>query len=90
MEPQEEAASEPANLRTMSLVLDDDDFDTIQGEITHRQVRSRAIAPTSPTILPDGDSNLAGALIAEVIRDLNEYRAIYDGEHPKTEENPDA
>lgn len=54
--------SDDPNLRRIDLILDDDDFDTIQEEITHRQVRSRAIDPDGPTILPDGDSNLAGAI----------------------------
>lgn len=76
--------------RRIELILDDLDFDTIQAEITHRQVRSRAIDPTGPTILPDGDSNLAGAILAEVVRDLAEYRAIYNEQRPRTEEPPDA
>lgn len=66
--------------RRIELILDDLDFDTIQAEIAHRQVRSRAIAPDSPTILPDGDSNLAGAIMAEVVRDLNDYRAAREKE----------
>jgi hypothetical protein len=70
------------SLRRIELILDDDDFNTIQAEITHRQVRSRAIAPDSPTILPDGDSNLAGAILAECCRDLIEYRALWEKERP--------
>ena len=78
--------------RRIELILDDLDFDTIQAEITHRQVRSRSIAPDSPTILPDGDSNFAGAIMAEVVRDLNDYRALWEKDHPRDPEEaaPDA
>lgn len=62
--------------RTMTLVLDDADFDAIQAEIAHRQARSRRVDPAGPTILPDGESNLAGAILAECIRDLDDYRAM--------------
>lgn len=65
-------------IRKMELLLDDLDFDTIQAEIAHRQARSRLIAPNSPTILPDGESNLAGAIIAECVRDLAEYRTLWE------------
>lgn len=84
--------SDAPNLRRIDLILDDDDFDAIQAEITHRQVRSRAIDPDGPTILPDGDSNLAGAILAEVVRDLNDCRALREKEHPRDPEEatPDA
>jgi hypothetical protein len=62
--------------RTITLVLDDLDYDLIQSEFTHRQVRSRTIDPTGETIVPEGDSNLAGALVAEIVRDLNDYRDL--------------
>lgn len=54
------------------LELDQSDFDTIQNEIALRQMRSRKIDPDGPTILPEGASCLAGTLIAEAIRDLND------------------
>jgi hypothetical protein len=60
--------------RTITLVLDDLDYDLIQAEFSHRQVRSRTIDPTGETIVPEGDSNLAGALVAEIVRDLHDYR----------------
>lgn len=66
--------------QTIVLVLDAADYDTIQAEITHRQVRSRALG-ASETILPDGDSNLAGAIVAECVRDLNDYRQRWEAEH---------
>ena len=58
----------------MTLELDDLDYATIQKEIAYRQARSRLIDPQGPTIIPDGESCLAGALIAECIRDLTDYR----------------
>jgi hypothetical protein len=66
--------------RTLTLILDELDHITIQKEIAHRQARSRAIDPDGPTILPDGDSNLAGAIVAEIVRDLWEYRALWEVE----------
>jgi hypothetical protein len=63
--------------RTLVLNLDEEDYATIQQEIAMRQAQDRN--------LPDGDSNLAGAMLAECIRDLEEYRALYDVEHPAAE-----
>lgn len=76
------------NLRRIELILDDDDFDTIQKEITHRQVRERWDDEQGGTVLPEGDSNLAGAILAEVIRDLDEYRSIYESKNPRTKQEP--
>lgn len=61
-------------LRRMELLLDDDDFDAIQAEITLRQVRDHRAY--GETLLPEGESNLSGALLAEVVRDLNDYRDL--------------
>ena len=58
----------------MTLELDNLDYATIQWEIAYRQARSRLIDPKGPTLVPDGESCLAGALIAECIRDLTDYR----------------
>lgn len=60
--------------RKIELLLDDEDFDVIEAEITRRQVASRSIDPTGPTLLPEGESNLAGACLAESIRELVEWR----------------
>lgn len=65
--------------RTLTLELDEADWDTIQTELARRQAGVRW--PDGGVVLPEGDSNLAGALIAEMIRDLEEYRAMYDSEH---------
>lgn len=63
--------------RTIVLELDEADYDTIQREIAHRQSRIRGVVGT---LLPDGDSNLAGAIMAEVVRDLDEYRSMFDAQ----------
>lgn len=59
---------------TMTLNLDELDFATIQREIARRQNRSRW--PDGGVILAEGESDIAGSLIAEAIRDLEEYRSI--------------
>jgi hypothetical protein len=69
----------------MTLTLDELDYATIQREIAHRQARSRAIGDDR-TILPDGESCLAGAVLAECVRDLDEYRALWDAEHPREDD----
>lgn len=66
--------------RTIVLELDEADYDTIQREIAHRQARMR---DAHGTILPDGDSNLAGAILAEVVRDIEEYRSLFESEGPR-------
>jgi len=60
---------------SLVLQLDDEDFKTINAEITKRQKRSRW--PDGGVILPEGESDIAGALVAEAIRDLNEYRSMF-------------
>lgn len=64
-------------MRTITLELDEDDWDTIQGEIARRQSRRDKHGP----LLPDGDSNMIGAMLAEAVRDLEEYRALWEAEH---------
>lgn len=59
------------------LELDEMDWDTIQREFARRQ----SVRDDSGTLLPDTDSNLAGAMIAEAIRDLQEYRDLWEQEH---------
>lgn len=65
--------------RQIILELDEEDWDTIQGEFSKRQSHRYKGGP----MLPDGDSNLPGAMLAECIRDLDEYRSLYDAEHPR-------
>ena len=52
-------------LRTITLELDDMDYDAVQKEFSHRQTRSR---DEFGTVLPDCDSNLAGAMVAELVQ----------------------
>ena len=83
------------HLRVLTLTLDEPDYATIQAEIARRQLvrwpdgnaSPGLIDPNGPaksgTIMPDGDSCLAGTLIAEMVRDLDEYRGLPDRENPK-------
>lgn len=64
--------------RTILLELDQDDWDTIQNEFAKQQANRDEDGP----LLPDGTSNLAGAMLAEAIRNLDEYRSLYNAEHP--------
>lgn len=63
--------------RQLVLLLDEADYDTIQAELARRQQRSRWQDAAGGVILPEGESNLAGALLAEAVRDLDEYRSLY-------------
>jgi hypothetical protein len=58
----------------MILELDEADYATIQQEIARRQVRGDT--ETLPDFDPD-HQNIAGAMIAETIRDLDDYRDLY-------------
>lgn len=75
-----------AAVREIVLELDNEDFDSIQGFLADYQRTSRKIAPNKPTILPDGDSNLAGAIMAECVRELLELRVYFKHDHPTEEE----
>lgn len=70
--------------RMILLELDEADWNTIQNEFASRQSdrMSDGKGGTIP-ILPEGESNDAGAMVAEIIRDLEEYRARWlDGVPP--------
>lgn len=69
---------------TMTLTLDDDDYAAIQRAITHYQTTQRWDDEEGGVMLPDGESCLAGAILAECCRDLEEYRALYNAEHPRS------
>ena len=60
--------------RHMHLYLDEEDYNAIQREIARRQC-SRW--PDGGVILPEGESNMVGAILAEACRDLDEYRAMF-------------
>ncbi len=67
----------PPTLRRIELLCDDMDFDFIQRTFARKQAaHHRAFGET---ILPDGESNFAGAMVAELLRELDELRAITAG-----------
>ena len=65
-------------MRTILLELDEDDWNTIQNEFARQQ----SFRDQDRPMLPDGESNLSGAMVAEAFRNLEEYREIWEREHP--------
>ena len=63
----------------ITLELDDDDYATIMAEVELRRFQD---AENGESTMPDGDSDEIGAVIAEAIRDIDDYRAMYDRDHP--------
>lgn len=67
-------------LRTITFVLDDDDHAAFQKQVAYYQTRYRVkneeTGKTEP-LLPEGDSDLLGAIVGEAMRDLDEYRTLY-------------
>lgn len=63
--------------RQIILNVDDDDYDAIQQEFAKRQ---RLIAEGFD--LPEGESDLPGAMVGEIVRELWEYEALWEAEHP--------
>lgn len=59
--------------RRVELALDPDDFRDVMAELEFRRGRE----------LPEGGSNDAGAHVAEIVRDLRDYRDMYDADHPR-------
>ena len=57
---------------TRTIIFDDIDYATIQRVIAYRQRLKRP--------LPDGESDTFGATLAEIVRDLWEYRRRDAGE----------
>lgn len=68
--------------RQMILELDDTDWDTIHEYIADYQAASAKVhamcGKKGGAILPDGDSNLAGAIMAECVRSVVEYRELFE------------
>ncbi len=62
-------------MKTLTLVLDNDDDRAVQAAIAERQRDSRW--PDGGVMLPEGKSNLSGAIIAEICRAYVDYRALY-------------
>jgi hypothetical protein len=57
----------------MELILDEDDYRDLQKEFSLRQSRCR---DADGVMLPEGESNLPGALIGEIVRGLWDYRDL--------------
>jgi hypothetical protein len=58
-------------MRRLVLELDEDDWDAIQEAIARRQAWRHA---DGGPLLPDGESNTAGAVLAEICRGWVEYQ----------------
>lgn len=56
------------NLRVLTLELDELDYDAIQTALARRQIFGRHLPGCTQGIMPDGNSNRAGALVAEICR----------------------
>jgi hypothetical protein len=74
--------------RTIILEVDENDYDIIQKYFSDFQMSSAKIHALSGkgetgSILPKGESNLAGVLVAECVRSLFEYLDLWNLEHPK-------
>lgn len=66
-----------SNTRKVILEMDSDDFDALQSEFAQRQT-----SISKGFLLPDGESDLRGALVGEIVRDLWEYRSLWEADNP--------
>lgn len=60
--------------RKIVLELDDLDYDCFQAEVARYQATKRT---ADGVLLPDGESNLVGAVVCELIRDLLDCRDLH-------------
>lgn len=60
----------------IELIVDDDDYRDIQKEFAERQAHI-----SQGFDLPEGESDLRGAMVGEIVRDLWEYRQLWEAEH---------
>lgn len=58
---------------TLTLYFDETDWATVKKEIEWRR----------GNVQPDSNSDSIATMFAEMVRDLNDYRDLYDREHPK-------
>jgi hypothetical protein len=63
-------------MKTLTLVLDDDDERAVQAAMAERQRSSRWDDSDGGVLLPEGDSDLPGAIIAEICRAYVDYRRL--------------
>lgn len=60
------------------LILDEFDYETVRTEIDFRN------GDEEPGGLPpEGESNAVGAIVAQLVREINEYRDLYE-RHERT------
>jgi hypothetical protein len=61
-------------VRTMTIILDELDYSAVQRCIARRMLFGRSMPgwDCKCSLLPDGDSDIAGALIAEICRGWEE------------------
>lgn len=55
-------------MRTITLDLDELDYNAVQNAMARRQNFGRHLLGCTDGIMPDGDSNRAGAVVAEICR----------------------
>lgn len=61
------------NLTTLILAVDEDDARSIHEAIAHYQATRRWTDAEGGVLLPEGDSDLRGAILGEICRDWLEH-----------------
>ena len=61
-------------IRRLIVSLDETDYKTVMDEVIERIDKRQ---------LPDGNGNINGRVFAEIIRDLQEYRDLYDSDETR-------
>ncbi len=61
-------------MKTLTLMLDEDDHRAVQAAIAERQRSPRWEDSDGGVLLPEGESDLLGAIIAEICRAYVDYR----------------
>lgn len=64
------------------LDCDDDDYRDLQAEIARQQAAAHQLKDRDGNpCYPEGTSNVAAVSLAEAVRSLWEYRALWESEH---------
>lgn len=61
--------------RPLILELDEADWETVQSFVADYQAKNHH--RDGGTIVPEGESNLVGAIVAEAVRNMLEYRQMF-------------
>lgn len=77
--PAQPAEPDASKVTRLWIALDDDDYRELQAEADKRLAEGRE--------LPEGHSCEIGGIIGEIVRDLNEYRDLYEAGMSKATEN---